>query len=168
MRLSGVRGYLIVCMVLGGAGVAFLASNVDGPRLQDSPQGEDVRPEGAHPQRPPSERRASATSSVSQPLAAMPLQPRAPAADDLPEGWDELANAERVQHLEERFTAAVAAIEEAGQPIAVEVNAAQSALTSMRAELYGTASGRAKHRKHESRLDRALGEAVPADEGALR
>ncbi|HFE46964.1 MAG TPA: hypothetical protein ENJ18_16005 [Nannocystis exedens] len=58
--------------------------------------------------------------------------------------------------LEDRFSAALAAIE-GGAPLSSDhVFVAQGALTSMRAELYGDPSGRARYRSHELRLTRAL------------
>lgn len=88
-----------------------------------------------------------------------------PEGRDALEGWGELTSQTRVQRLEQRFAAAVAAIEAGRQPRAEHVFSAQAALTSMRAELYGTPRGRAQHRRHEARLDRALGEVSPEDEG---
>ena len=78
--------------------------------------------------------------------------------DDSP-SWDDLESRERVKVLEDRFLAALEALER-GVPLTSDhVFVAQGALTSMRAELYGYPAGRARHRNHELRLARALGQA---------
>lgn len=82
------------------------------------------------------------------------------------DAWDELGNAGRTRRLTERFSIAVAAIEESGKPRPKDVFVAQSALTLLRAELYGTPRGQAKHRQLEARLDIALGERQPTHDGA--
>ncbi len=74
--------------------------------------------------------------------------------------WDELSSSERMQRLERSFEDALAAIK-AGGPPGENVVVAQAALTSMRAELYGTPSGRAKHRSYELSLSHSLGGTLP-------
>lgn len=74
-----------------------------------------------------------------------------------PANWDDMSRTQRVRHLEKRFVAAVAALE-AGPQRNEDVLIAQAALTSMRAELYGTRAGRARYRQYESRFDSAIGE----------
>lgn len=96
-------------------------------------------------------------SSIPSPTLPPPLLNNF-AAEDVPEGWDDLGSDERVQQLEARFTAAVTALEARGSPKTEHIVAAEAALTAMRAELYGSARGRARHREYEDRLDRALGE----------
>lgn len=82
-------------------------------------------------------------------------------------GWDEWTSDARAEYLAKRFDVAVSAIEE-GRHAPQHVFAAQAALTSMRAELYGTPTGRARHSRDEARFDGALGEVVPRNEGVLK
>lgn len=81
-----------------------------------------------------------------------------------PKDWDLLTSSQRLEHLEQRFTAAVLALE-AGPQRREDESIAGDALTAMRAELYASESGRARYRGYEDRLDRALGE---AQEGAAQ
>ncbi|MBP9897709.1 MAG: hypothetical protein KBF28_05010 [Gemmatimonadales bacterium] len=173
MQLNNLYSYLAACLVLGGVFLAWRGLDLESSRPQATPQGEEAA--GALPRvvQPtvasnPTDSTERAPPPVKLPDPS-PLPPQV--SDDYPKGWDELASADRVEHLEGRFTAALAAIEAGEQPIVKHAFRAESALTSMRAELYGTASGRAKHRLHESRLDHVLGEAVPVApelEGASR
>lgn len=89
-------------------------------------------------------------------------------ADDLNQEWDDLKDVERMEYLESRFGTALAAIEAGEQPITKHAFVAESVLSSMRAELYGTASGRARHRAYETRLDLALAEIPLGTQGARK
>jgi len=73
-----------------------------------------------------------------------------------------------LEFLEERFAAAVAAIEGGASPAARHTLAAQAALTAMRPELYASAEGRARHRRYELLLERALGDERPVAEGVMK
>lgn len=166
MRVT-FRGYLVASMMFGGAFLAWRGfAHDDDVRPHDDIGGVELA-NIAPPVEPPPLAASTDDGSMVQ-AAAAPLPAQVFSRDDYPQGWDELASGERMQHLEGRFTAALEAIEGGEQPIAKHVFVAESALTSMRAELYGSAAGRAKHRSHESRLDRALGEATPGNEGATK
>lgn len=163
MRLNTVHGYLVACVVLGGGLLAWRGWDLDAPPPQGAPLEKEEMSASTPVAQPvvasnPNETSLNAPSPVSQALRSAPLQARPVVLEDIPPGWDELGSAERVAHLEGRFSAAMVAIEAGKQPVAKHVFVAESALTSMRAELYGTASGRARHRLQEVRLDRALGE----------
>lgn len=165
MRLNNVYGYLVACFVLGGG----LAWKGWAPRQHGMGEA-NALPRVAPPSvaSRPSERSLKVPARLRQPTGTSALEQNAFAPDDNPKGWDDLESAERLEHLEGRFTAALAAIEAGEQPVAKHAFIAESALTSMRAELYGTASGRVKHRNHEARLDHVLGEVGPGREGASR
>lgn len=168
MRLISGGGYLIlICgLVIGGA---LLTSSVLQSPLPDSPRETGARRVASAAPRSsivtePSE--ASASVIPRQPIAAAALQAPAAAAEDYPAEWDALDSAERVTHLESRFTSAVEVIEAEGVQRKELVFIAQSALTSLRGELYGSKSGRERYLAHESRLDRALGEPAGVHKGA--
>ena len=170
MRLSDFNRYLLACLVLSGALFAWRGWDNNDPQPNESA----VNAEHSSAQRPmqqipvassSSDSSLPARSQVRQRPSRLPLQPQDFPADDHPKGWDELGSAERMEHLEERFSTALAALEAGEQPVAKHAFVAESALTSMRAELYGSAAGRARHQRQEIRLDNALGEAEPVEPG---
>lgn len=144
-----VYGLLIASLALGGA-VLTWRGLVVGPHQQDTPFVE-----------------AATTSKPARDRSAASLQIHA-AHDALPADWDGLPREQRVEHLEVRFIAAVAAIEAAEKPSSEHINAAQAALTAMRSELFSTTAGRARHGDHERLLSRALGEPAPGTGGFPR
>ena len=155
MQSGRVRGLLAAGLALG---VLLLAkSHRD---LEGSP------PPNLYPETtevgsvPLSAREAAAVTAMTSPSRSIV------SSDDVPQdqanllGWDELTSEARLDYLTKRFAVAVSAIEE-GERDPQHLVVAQATLTSMRAELYGTPTGRAQHRKYEARLDGALGEVVP-------
>jgi hypothetical protein len=171
MWMNKFGKYLLAGLALGGALFAWRDWKVSDPHTPEIADIEDYS-RSPTPVRQvsvaskSSETALTARSRMPQPPSRLPLQPHDFPADDYPKGWDELGSAERMEHLEARFGDALAALEAGEQPVAKHAFVAESALTSMRAELYGTASGRAQHQRQETRLDHALGEAVPGNEGA--
>lgn len=79
-----------------------------------------------------------------------------------------MGSAGRLEFLEERFAAAVAAIEGGASPAGKHTLVAQAALTAMRPELHASAEGRARHRRYELQLERAVGDGRPVAEGVMR
>ena len=148
MSSSTIRGLLAASCSLGGVCLAW--------HLLSGPHADEVRapPAEITPAPPPPQARALVADDLT------------PGPDELP-NWDEAPSDDRLKVLEERFAVALAALE-AGSPRTQHVVKAQAALTAMRAELYGTASGRARHRRHELQLERALGEQPPVAEGVAR
>jgi hypothetical protein len=102
------------------------------------------------------------SASRGRTLEAHPSRPHVAAKDDT---WGDFGSSERTRALTERFSVAVAAIEEGGSHRTKDVFIAQSALTLLRAELYRTPRGQAKHRQLEARLDIALGDRQPTHDG---
>lgn len=148
MSSSTIRGLLAASLGLGGVCLAW--------HLLSGPPADEVH---VLP--------VEVTPAPSQPRThALVVHDRTPGPDELP-NWDEVPSDDRLKVLEGRFAVAIAALE-AGSPRAEHEVKAQAALTAMRAELYGTPSGRARHRGHEFQLERALGEEPPVAEGVAR
>ena len=146
IRPTRVHALLIASLALGGAVLTW--REFVGPR-------------------PPVTPPAEATSLPARDPSTAPLQLHA-AHDALPEDWDGLEREQRVEHLEARFIAALAAIEAVDNPGHEHIFTAQAALTAMRPELYSTTAGRARHRDHERSLSHALGESGPGTGSASR
>lgn len=167
-----MRNIFLICMALGIASVALLFSPLAGqPPVDKLRKGDEVTATGTMPPfRSPS---LASNSSVSAPPNvsllpdAMPIRADA-FTIDIPPGWNELRSVDRVRLLEARYTAAVGSLEDGTRPRHEDIAIAESALTSMRAELYGTEAGKAKHRAHEVRLDRALEKSASEDKGVSR
>jgi hypothetical protein len=75
----------------------------------------------------------------------------APVDGETTQGWNELAQAERVRTLEGAFEDAMMALESGDEHAAAQ---ASDALTALRYELYATPEGRAHHEILETRLER--------------
>lgn len=171
MQLNNVHGYLFALVMLGGGVLALTGWDLGAPRPKGAPLEKKQLSASTPVAQPavvsnPDKTSLNASTPVSQATHPAPHQARPFVLEDTPPGWDELGSTERVAHLEGRLNAAMVALEAGEQPVAQHVFVAESALTSMRAELYGTASGRARHRLQEARLDRALGEGTaPANKG---
>lgn len=85
---------------------------------------------------------------------------------ELEDAWDELPHEARLSTLEREFDEVVEALE-AGDGSPVVVARAQGALSELRAQMYSTTEGRAKHQALEERLEGLMGEAKGDDgEGA--
>ena len=167
MQWDKIRDHLIASFVLGAAVVTWRCDD-DRPEAHSQSafnyekNRRSAAAEGQQPVIAPDTTDRSA--SIGRPSVMEP-QANILATDDLVQNWDEMGSTERMQYLEGRFNNALAAIEAGQQPIAKHAFVAESVLTSMRAELYGNAPGRARHRSHENRLDRALGEPASLHEG---
>ena len=155
-------------LLVVGATTAVVALAMSHEGAPDSPRAPDFAPEGTGEAGfPRSATSPIAVSRVPHLLTQKTSEKEPPRRKDEPLGWDERAPEERVEHLAKRFAIAVSAIEN-GENDPRHISEAQDALTSMRAELNETPSGRARHRRYETRLDRALGEAAPANKGSIQ
>lgn len=149
MQIRTAHGLLLAGLVLGTSMLVWRGRDAGTLPPDEGPRAVPTRTLIPEPRK--------VQSSIPSPTLPPPLFNNF-AAEDFPEGWDDLSSDERVQNLEARFTAAVTALEARGSPKTEHIVAAEAALTAMRAELYGSARGRVRHREYEDRLDRALGE----------
>lgn len=166
MRLK-LWGFMLAFVGLGGAWMALKATDRRHPDFGDDKR-KELKAPPASGQRPIILKMDQHSTGARAPLASAPLQANILAADDLNQEWDDLRGVERIEYLESRFGAALAAIEAGEQPITKHAFVAESALSLMRAELYGTAPGRVRHRAYEARLDLTLGEIPLGTQGARK
>lgn len=170
MQWDKIRDPLLASVVLGAAVLTWRCDD-DGQEVHSKSAFNDEKIRPSPPAQAPQPLMVSETTDRSTGIIRSGVvEPQANilAADDLVQKWDEMGGTERMQYLEGRFNNALAAIEAGQQPIAKHAFVAESVLTSMRAELYGNAPGRARHRGYENRLDRALGEPAPLHEPGLK